>query len=66
MEFTKISGGCEDDPCPAVYTTDRKSYIVQGYTISDPDVLRRLGLPPGENAVEIPHDLLEGLRGEAR
>ena len=62
MEFTRISGDCWDGDCPAVYETDRGTYIVQGYSISDPDTLAGLGLPAGESAVEVPADLLKGIR----
>ncbi|WP_150241603.1 hypothetical protein [Nocardiopsis quinghaiensis] len=65
MKLTKISGGCEDDNCPAVYATGRETYIVQGYVINDPDVLQELGLPAGESAVEVPVDLVRGLRAAA-
>jgi hypothetical protein len=60
LRLTKISGGCEDDNCPAVYATDRDTYIVQGYVINDPGALQELGLPAGESAVEVPADLLKG------
>lgn len=61
MKLTKISGGCEDDNCPAVYATGQGTYIVQGYVINDPNVLGELGLPAGESAVEVPVDVLKGI-----
>ena len=66
MKLTKISGGCEDDNCPAVYETGRETYIVQGYVIEDPTVLEELGLPAGESAVEVPVDVLKGIHVDSR
>lgn len=63
MKFTRISGDCEEDNCPAVYATDRGTLLVQGYVIDDPATLHKLGLPPGESAVEVPADLLKGIHG---
>lgn len=60
MKLTKISDGCENKSCPAVYETDRGTFVVQGYVISDPQALKQLGLPVGESAVEVPAGLLKG------
>lgn len=47
---------------PTLFATDRadrKTYIVQGWTVSDPEALAQLGaIPPGETVIEIPVDLL--------
>ena len=61
MEFTQVRGDCEEDNCPAVYATDRGTFMVQGYVITDQGTLRELGLPPGESVVEVPADLLKGI-----
>lgn len=65
MKLTKISDGCENRNCPTVYETDRGTFVVQGYVISDPQALDQLGLPAGESAVEVPADLLKGHHGVA-
>jgi hypothetical protein len=44
--------------CPALYSTDRGTIVVQGWAVTDPDVLRQLTLPMGGLAVEVPADLL--------
>lgn len=62
MKLTRISDGCENRNCPAVYETDRGTLLVQGYVISDPQALKQIGLPEGETAVEVPADLLRGIR----
>ncbi|GAA0944916.1 hypothetical protein [Nonomuraea longicatena] len=45
--------------CPAAYDTDRRTFIVQGKIVSDPEALAGLvNLAPDETVVEIPKELL--------
>ncbi len=48
---------------PTLYATDRtdrKTYLAQGWVVTDPEALAELGdLPPGEAIVEIPEDVLK-------
>lgn len=53
-----------DDCCPTVYETERRTYLVQGYTLPDAEAHRALGIPAGESVVEIPRELLLNLLGE--
>jgi hypothetical protein len=40
--------------------TDRKTYIAQGWIVTDPQVLADVGpVPEGEAIIEIPEDVLE-------
>jgi hypothetical protein len=40
--------------------TDRKTYIAQGWVVTDPQVLTDVGpIPDGEAIVEIPEDVLK-------
>jgi hypothetical protein len=58
--------GCTGGTCPTAYLTDRGTAVVQGYAVDDPEVLAQLGLPAGENAVEVPVELLiEAVRNAA-
>lgn len=58
MKLTRIAGECGNRrTCPTVYTSDRGTAIVQGYTLVADD-LTEITLPTGENAVEIPWSLL--------
>lgn len=61
MQLKKVSGCCEGNDCPAVYETDRDTYLVQGKVISDQSVLTQLGMPAGETAVEIPRSIIAGV-----
>ena len=39
--------------------TDRKTYIAQGWVVTDPEALADIGvIPPGEAVIEIPEDVL--------
>jgi hypothetical protein len=40
--------------------TDRKTYIAQGWVVTDPEALAELGdIPSGEAVIEIPADVLQ-------
>ena len=40
--------------------TDRKTYIAQGWVVTDPQALADVGpIPDGEAIIEIPEDVLE-------
>ncbi len=52
MELTRIAGGaCGRDDCPTVFTTDRGTVAIQGYTLDKQT-------PDGESVVEIPTNVL--------
>jgi hypothetical protein len=45
--------------CPSLYATDRGTYVVQGWTLTDPEALADLhNVLEGESFVEIPRELL--------
>lgn len=53
---------------PTLYATDRYSFIVQGWKVTDPEVLAKLDLPADETCVEVPaalfvHLAKDGLHG---
>lgn len=59
MRIWKLRGSCPDgDTCPTVYATERGTRVVQGWRVTDPDVLSQLRVPPGEEVVEVPAGLL--------
>jgi hypothetical protein len=54
---------------PTLYASDNDSYIVQGWVVTDPDVLARLDVGDTEMVVEVPARLLsflalDGLDGD--
>lgn len=57
VRWTRGSCGT-GETCPRAGRTDRRTKLVQGYPITDPDVLAALGVPSGEMIVEVPDTLL--------
>lgn len=53
---------CHDSPtrdtCPTLYASDDGRCFVQGYVVSDPDVLAQMSIPDGETVVQITPELL--------
>ena len=54
---------------PTLYATDEASYVVQGWIVSDPEVLAGLAIGDDETVVEVPARLLshlvkDGLSGD--
>ncbi|MFG2566629.1 hypothetical protein ACGFR6_14455 [Streptomyces sp. NPDC048567] len=47
--------------CPTLYSTDRGTYLVQGWKIFANDLLMQLDIPEGQTAVEVPTELFEHL-----
>jgi hypothetical protein len=61
MKLTHLGTESGETGCPSLFATDRGTYVVQGWKVTDPDTLtelRRRGLPDHETAVEIPAALL--------
>ena len=56
--------GCSGGTCPAVFETDRGTYVVQGSIVTDPEALASVNLPAHETLVEIPTELLSSLNLE--
>jgi hypothetical protein len=54
VKLTRRAGMCRDGTCPTIYETDRGTVVVQGYLVTDSDVIP----PEGEALVEIPAELL--------
>lgn len=66
MHLTSVGKDPESNPTgsPTVYRTDRGSWVVQGWEVTDSDALRRMNIPAGETCVEIPDRMLQFLRPE--
>jgi hypothetical protein len=62
MRLTQVRGGCDDGTCPAVFETDRGTYVVQGSIVTDAEALSSVSVPAHEMLVEVPRELLGSLR----
>jgi hypothetical protein len=47
---------------PSVCTTSRGSFIVRGVRVTDPEALAAMDIPDDETAIEVPAELLPGIR----
>ena len=47
---------------PTVYRTDRASWVVQGWLVTDPEALAQMNIPDGEGCVEVPDRLVQFFR----
>jgi hypothetical protein len=57
MQLRKV-GGCDDGTCPAVFETDRGTYVVQGAIVTDAE---GINVCAHETLVEVPTELLTKL-----
>ena len=60
MRLTFVAKDPESYPqeSPTLYRTDRGSWVVQGWVVTDPDALAAMAIPDGETCVEIPDRLV--------
>lgn len=61
MRLTFLGKESVPDQSPTLYVTDRDSYIVQGWIVTDPQILAMIALPEGETVVEVPAKLMAHL-----
>jgi hypothetical protein len=54
--------GSEPSGSPTLYRTDRESWVVQGWKVTDAAVLSAMEIPDGETCVEIPDRLVPFFR----
>ena len=50
---------------PSVSATSRSTFVVRGITVTDPEALAAMDIPDDETAVEVPRELLPGIRADA-
>jgi hypothetical protein len=60
MKLRIVRGSdCPDGrTCPAVHESDRRTFVVVGSIVTDPEALTQLAIGPGEVAIEVPFSLL--------
>src|SRR5882757_9691700 len=68
MRLTLIGKDPDSNPTgsPTVYRTDRETWVVQGWNVTDQETLSQMNIPAGETAVEIPDRMLQFFRQEGR
>jgi hypothetical protein len=60
MRLTLIAGDPESVPdnSPTLYRTDRGSWVIQGWVVTDHEALTAMNIPDGETCVEIPDRMI--------
>jgi hypothetical protein len=60
MRLTLIAGDPDSVPdnSPTLYRTDRGSWVIQGWVVTDPEALSAMKIPDGESCVEIPDRMI--------
>ena len=53
MELRFLGTETDGGQSPTLYATDRESYLIQGWKVSDPEILAKLDILGDETAVEI-------------
>jgi hypothetical protein len=58
LTFVAKDPGSEPSGSPTLYRTDRDSWLVQGWVVTDKAALAAMAIPDGESCVEIPDPLV--------
>ncbi len=58
MKLTFLGSESENGGSPTLYATDRATFLVQGWRVTDAEALAAMDIPGHETAVEIPAALL--------
>lgn len=58
LTFIAKDPGSEPSGSPTQYRTDRQSWVVQGWVVTDASALAAMDIPEGETCVEIPDRLV--------
>jgi hypothetical protein len=68
MRLTFVGKDPDSNPTgsPTVYRTDRGTWVVQGWKVTDLGALAQMSIPDGEAAVEIPDRMIQFFRREDR
>ncbi len=64
MRLALVAKDPESQPqgSPTLYRTDRGSWIVQGWIVTDPEALAQMDIPDGEISCEVPDRLVPYFR----
>lgn len=61
MQLVFLGKETDEGQSPTLYATDRQTYIVQGWKVTDPEILAKLDIQEGETVVEVPAALFSHL-----
>lgn len=61
MKIRFLGKESEHGDSPTLYATDRATYLVQGWKVTEPEVLAEINMPEGETVVEVYARLMDHL-----
>ena len=61
MRLTFLGKNSQPNQSPTLYATDRGSYLVQGWIVTEPEILAKIMLADNETIVEVPAKLMSHL-----
>jgi hypothetical protein len=61
MQLRWLGTDSKDGDSPTLWDTDSGEYVVQGYAVTDPQVLAQLNVPEGEAVIRVPKGLMRYL-----
>ncbi|MGH3549851.1 MAG: hypothetical protein ACRDQU_17425 [Pseudonocardiaceae bacterium] len=69
MHLTFLGKESHPNQSPTLFATDRNSYVLQGWIVTDPEILAMITVPDEETIVEVPATLMahlaqDGLSGD--
>jgi hypothetical protein len=65
VKLSFLGSTSQEGQCPTLYATDRDTFVVQGWAVTDPEALGDLrDVLPGETFVEVPKALLRFAEGD--
>ncbi len=65
VKITFLGKDSTPNDSPTLYETDRETYLVQGYVVTDQEALAQMRIPAGETVVEMPKRLMTYLPEDA-
>lgn len=66
MEIRFLGKESEHGDSPTLYATDRSTYLVQGWKVTDPDIMAEINLPEDETVVEVYARLMNHLAKDGK
>lgn len=61
MKLRWLGTDSRDGDSPTLYDTDEGHYVIQGFTITDPQTRAQLHVPEGEEVIRVPKALMNYL-----
>jgi len=61
MKLRWLGTDSRDGDSPTLYDTDSDQYVIQGFTVTDPEMRSQLNVPEGEEVIRVPKTLMSYL-----